>query len=401
MFNKYILVGATDRINYGDNLFPILVEKFLRESAEDSVEVKNYAVLNSNLESYGALPTLSMRNLYEDPFSKDSRIIVVGGEVLGGDWAGIYKYCNPIFHTVYNNRIGKKIISNEWVRMYLGGRGTYPFIPTPDMFKYDVSIAYNAVGGARNAKAAESIAPLLMQSAYASFRDNDTLTSLKAAGLRGGVLTPDSALLMSKVFSAEYINDRSSKVVKDFLTGKSYVYFQVGAFKGGRDYTTLTYQLINILEKTDLGLCLCPIGLAAGHDDHIALKKIYDILLKNKHANRVTFFPAPNIWDTMNLIKNSSCYLGTSLHGVITAQSFSVPYILINNKIKKGVEYIRSWSGLSLDNTVSSLDEFGELFLTLSLLEIKESIKSITEKQFKLAEENMRTILGLKNESSE
>lgn len=395
MFKKYALLGATDRINYGDNLFPILIQKYIRDEVGSDAQIKNYGVLASDLKSYGALPTHPVSKLYEDEFSKDARVIVVGGEVLGGDWAGIYKYCNPFFHTIYDNKIGKRLIPHNWVRSYLGGKGVFPFVPTPGMFKYDVSIAFNAVGGARDPRSAAAVVPLLQQSDYKSFRDQGVFTSLKKAGLNEAVLTPDSAILMSKVFSASYIDDHVNESSREYVNGEPYIYFQVGNFKGGQEVENLAKQLTRILTETDLRLCLCPIGLAAGHDDHIALGNIYEVLLKTVHKDRVAFFPAPNLWDTMLLIKQSACYLGTSLHGIITAQSFSIPYLLINEKIKKGVDYMQSWGVSDLVCTAASLEKFDEAFLAMPLRDISGLVRKATEIQLELAVKNMNAVLGI------
>lgn len=396
MFKKYALIGATDRVNYGDNLFPILISKYIEQMCGSDVIVRNYGVLSSDLNFYGAIPTQPLSELYGDSFAKDSRVIVVGGEVLGGNWASIYRYCNDYYHSIYSNRIGKRIIRNDWVRKYLGGKGEFPFIPTPNMFKYDVSIAFNAVGGARSSKIANDVAPLLRNADYVSVRDNNTASYLKKAGLKDFTVSPDSALLMSKVFSTEFINKKSTEQVRSFIDKKPYIYFQVGNYKGGGNVEEIVSQLNNILKETDFEICLCPIGLAAGHDDHIALENIYGYIINRGYSRRIHLISKPTIWDTMNLIKNSSCYLGTSLHGVITAQSFSIPYLLINNSIKKGVEYINSWGEVEISNVTSTIFNFDQKFLSMNLDELSKQIAVSTSIQIDLAVKNINDIVGVR-----
>ena len=93
-----------------------------------------------------------------------------------------------------------------------------------------------------------------------------------------------------------------------------------------------------IIDKYQLGICLCPIGTASGHSDDIALAKIYNLLKRKDNVLLVTF---PNIYDIMWLIKHSALYVGTSLHGTITALSFGVPFVAHGPlKLKN---YLETW----------------------------------------------------------
>jgi hypothetical protein len=392
---KFILLGATDRVNYGDNLFAVLIKAYIDKAFNGTARVKNYATLASDLQWYGALPTLPVRELYDDDFAEGARVIVVGGEVLGGNWAVIYQYCNPVFQKIYNTRIGRRIIHQNWVRVWLGGKGELPFVPTPELFRKKVSVVFNAVGGARNEGSAKKIAPMLKKAVYKSFRDQKTHQMLKQAGLDEGVLTPDSAILMSKILSKKRIESEVASQVKEYVEQRSYLYFQIGYFKGGKETVAIAEQLSLILKKTTFDLCLCPIGIAAGHDDHIALEKIYIELDLIGYGDRIDFFARPNMWDTMFLISKSACYMGTSLHGIITAQSFSVPYLLINEKILKAVDYMDCWGVGSAELTMSNLSRFGEKFMELELDHLRVIIKEKTQSQLDMAEINMNEVLGL------
>ena len=101
------------------------------------------------------------------------------------------------------------------------------------------------------------------------------------------------------------------------------------------------------------------------------------------------------MWDTMFLISKSACYMGTSLHGIITAQSFSVPYLLINETILKAVDYMDCWGVGSAELTMSNLSRFGEKFMELELDHLRVIIKEKTQSQLDMAEINMNEVLGL------
>ena len=45
----------------------------------------------------------------------------------------------------------------------------------------------------------------------------------------------------------------------------------------------------------------------------------------------------------MNIIRNASCYCGTSLHGLITSMSFSVPRVALLPTLRKQINYMDTW----------------------------------------------------------
>ncbi|HHT2290083.1 TPA: polysaccharide pyruvyl transferase family protein, partial [Raoultella ornithinolytica] len=78
MINKVVLYGAYDRYNYGDNLMPILLERFFRIKHPQKVERLEfiYASINSSdLSKYSCMPTVPMKSLLS--LDDNSTIIVV------------------------------------------------------------------------------------------------------------------------------------------------------------------------------------------------------------------------------------------------------------------------------------------------------------------------------------
>ena len=45
----------------------------------------------------------------------------------------------------------------------------------------------------------------------------------------------------------------------------------------------------------------------------------------------------------MNIIKNSQCYCGTSLHGLITSMAFHVPRVGLMPTHRKQINYMATW----------------------------------------------------------
>lgn len=102
--------------------------------------------------------------------------------------------------------------------------------------------------------------------------------------------------------------------------------------------------------------------------------------------DRLTYIPKPTIKEIVHLIAHLKCNIGTSLHGIITAMIYGVPYIGLNPKKEKLVSYNETWSIKELVK-IWSTDSFSEAAIhILSLNRLKllsEKIKSQTASQKK------------------
>ena len=103
-----------------------------------------------------------------------------------------------------------------------------------------------------------------------------------------------------------------------------------------------------VSKNHDLGIVLLPIGTASGHEDQIPLGQINTML-----DVAVEIHSEANIYDIMALIANARVFAGTSLHGNITAMSFSVPYIGLTDKVPKLEAYLRTWAVPELNHCIA------------------------------------------------
>ena len=95
--NIYIL-SASDRYNYGDLLFPIILIKELEKLGD--YKFFNIATIKSDLSKRGALPTQNYKALYSAT-GQNNYLIVAGGEVLGANWSRLYSFLKPLYYKVY------------------------------------------------------------------------------------------------------------------------------------------------------------------------------------------------------------------------------------------------------------------------------------------------------------
>lgn len=387
------ILGPFDRYNYGDLLFPLILRSKL---ASLEVGVSFYGLVCSDLSEYGAVKTKSITDLYSD-LSEGDKVIVAGGESLCTSWADLYSYISDPFDLIYGNRLAKAVDRRLGVfsllgRYLCGGKGEYPFLVSSEDIGHPVKLCFNAVGGAALASWPERRAYRFVQRLKGAqkigVRDNSTRTSLVRVIPDLDVeLVPDSAILMDQMFSdiLDLIRVRDK-----YNLPSQYIFFQVGNEKF-TDLGVIYRQLKLLADMTGYVIVLCAIGHALGHEDLKPLKRLYDRSLAEGRKDFIFIQDRLNVYDLMCLIKESSLYIGTSLHGVITSMSFGVPYVALNKDIVKVGEYLRTWGVAELDAQCSESEIFESARSALSVT--KESMLSIVASQKKLANEFLDRLL--------
>lgn len=345
MKKRLYILAPNDRFNYGDLLFPYILTHYFSAKFNDIVYV---STTESDLSDRGGIKTKSYSELFNVDANWENHLIVAGGESLCVRWFTILSYVVPWVRFLY--RLSWKIaglqISKSFPN-YCASFIEYVF-KTRTCFVFSVgknelpqfkSIAYNALGGSwlLNSEVLNNpkVCAILNSVDFFTVRDKVTSLALSRHGIKHSIC-PDTAILMSDVFREEMLlKNVSLTIIKEF-SETEYIFFQGNLNLWKRKYELAASQLMDLYNNTGCKICLCPIGEALGHSDQIALKKI-DSLLKCNH----TFIEQPNIFDIMWLIKHSRMYVGSSLHGTITAMSFGVPYIGYGAKKLKA--YIELW----------------------------------------------------------
>ena len=129
MKKNLMVIGPYDRYNYGDLLFPYMIEKELSEYYET---INFYGLIESDLSYVGGKKTRSIRQMRHDLKKiPNCHLIIAGGESLFAEWNLLYSFLSPkwiYFYRLY--RIIRRIIGNQAyfvfefiIRKILGGKG--------------------------------------------------------------------------------------------------------------------------------------------------------------------------------------------------------------------------------------------------------------------------------------
>ena len=370
--------AASDRNNYGDLLFPILMKKFLKNENLDFT-FSNYGIIKSDLACFGALPTLSFNELVKKSksSSENSYIVIAGGEVLGGGWLNLYRFVNTFWNSIYHNRYARFIVNKTSILEHYSlqiNHSSKPFILDGRQFK-NTKIVYNAVGaqGAKKMLASnKNYIKYFKNVSYLSVRDKVSKNHFDSFQIPNNLI-PDSALIMSDVIDTEF-DDYVTQDCRIIATQK-YAYVQLGNNKGPDDLKVFVQNLKKFSKQNDLKIVLCPIGLALDHSD--------DILLKNIQEGNpeFTYYHPKNLYEIMFLLKESRIYIGTSLHGVVTAQSFNKPFFVFPQKIPKLKIYIDTWFN-NPEKWYGEFEEYDKMQNIYSEFDIeKQTIETTRQKQ--------------------
>lgn len=349
---KISIVGAFDRFNYGDVLFGKVAEANFAKALPDAAQ-SFFALRTADLTAEGGTTTKPLRAIYDIRPDEGQKHIVMlsGGEVLSPTWTQMAEHHVPRQVSVYlkklHYRTGHAAWDPLWRRIY-GCPNLTPWVIDPHQLqKPDQSyVVYNAVGGTttKTLSAGQMTwqKDALSRATWLTVRDQVTSDALAARGLPAPEVVPDSAVTMAKLLTP----DAAQRYRRDILAhaglrDQPYVCMQTGAGWAKGNYDEIAQHLREIHARTGLQILSFAIGRAAGHDDQIASARINDIL-----GHETWFGEAPHtlpVNGIMALIAGSACYVGTSLHGFITAFSFGRPRVGLMPQLLKVTGFRDSW----------------------------------------------------------
>jgi hypothetical protein len=393
--NKILIIGAFDRFNYGDLLFPIIIEQQLK-TYSNALDIEYFGIVESDLSSLGGKPTKSIQQFYEscEKGTQRANIIVAGGESIAVTWNSLLVALNKRYKIVrrYQHHFEKFIDLNKFAKNILKGQTELPFVFNSGDFKNVDHVIFNSLGGSEIPdsifKKVKGLRKKLQQVDYFSVRDKVTKLNMDQRDIPTE-LFPDSAILMAKFYPIDTLQALVSSEVRSYVEKHrgNYVFFQINRNHAKNQEEQIASQLNAIHKQAQTEICLCPIGKASNHDDDEALRKILPHL-----KNTGKFFEEVSVWDIMYLIANSKCYIGTSLHGAITAMSYAVPYIGVN--VTKLNSYLSTW-GIDGINKIVKIDSLFEQF-NIAVNISKEELMRARDFQFQEIEksfEHMKKLL--------
>jgi len=204
---------------------------------------------------------------------------------------------------------------------------------------------YNSMGGwplrAYAPTARTSIVSGLVKASFLSVREKESASILRELGLAAPVhVAPDCIFLLSDMLPKDALADKASAEVKELVRESGdYVCFQCHPRYGEENRKELARELLSLASQTGLNILLTPIGRIYSFEDDIFLHSLSGDL-----GNRARMLPSPaGIYDIAHALASARMFLGTSLHGVITALTYEIPFVPLRSADPKLANNIDSW----------------------------------------------------------
>ncbi len=344
---KNIVFGAIGRHNFGDLLFPHIIQKMNPDKSFTFCDL-----IDADMTPHGGHKVESIFKHLNEP----TNVIHVGGEVATATLEdGIYMHLGVYDHPLYRNFDKTKL-------GYLLEKGS---------FRNPGKFIANAIGGTVfNATGNHQDDMITRNRIEGAKQVLNTYDLVSHRDLAGGV--PDSAVMTRELFG--------DKIESKLWHKKQYDYIAVQIEEDTlrRNFNTIR----DILLKQKKNVVFFCAGTHRGSD---SLEMYYRLLNLGGHFSICVL---TDIWEICSLISAADALISTSLHARIIAGLYGVPRISISDKTKLK-QYVNLWDG---DGPLLSLNQIGNISHHIDNLPDKTEEVNLVDEYRKFSDQ-MTTLL--------
>lgn len=327
--------AAFDMPNYGDLLYAIVFEKMLKIH-NSKTEIKRFSFLGEQAPNNAGYKTHRIKELLFAPKNSSSHLLIGGGDVLQEE--GIWLADN--YKIRYRSHLKKSLLfqSNVFLRKLfkkkpldiqklfyereLNYPSTGPFIIDPDDFSSLKSVTYCSCGAPYKFERKEEIRRTFNKANFIYVRDKISANKLLEAEVDREIhIAPDIIVTLSDFFDKTTEAEKGRRILQKFgvNTNQNILCFQ-SFLQSKQNKVEILNELKLYQKRTKNEIILMPIGYC--HSDHIYLQE-----LAKESEGVLKYIGVYSIFDMLSVIAASNTFLGTSMHGNITAFSFGIPHI--------------------------------------------------------------------------
>ena len=394
-------LGTFDVENYGDLLYPLILRHLIKAG------VQHYSLLPGDAPYAAGFQTEAIGRIFEsqDPLT----IIIGGGDIVRTDselMARHYGRNSRVSHKRLRHSIGvigwigyelrEKLPRTDaagfyarrfrarWMRYPAIG----PFIVAAQDLPPGSAVSYVSCGVPHEFAPSQidAVKTAFEQASFVYLRDEDSAQKLWRAGVTRELhVAPDLAVILSDVFNQADTARRGHELLSQLGITKAtpVLCFQTQPYPGFSQEEILD-RLNAYCDRTKSKVVLLPLGYC--HGDHEFLQS-----LAQRANGRLHYANVNSIFDMMALIAASNVFVGTSLHGNITAFSFGIPHVfgpLPVSKTRGFLEVtnlpaelrVNSWS--EVDQAIDCATSLGPDFFANRSREAKAKVYRVMEQLF-------------------
>jgi hypothetical protein len=343
--------------NYGDLLYPIIFKMLTKKHGIDS----DFLPLGFIKGPAPCSANYTVHNINEVIKSSLSHLVIGGGDILRTDVLGIARPYSYIYKQKLSNQIlnqlkkvffGKQYLTEEFVKLYMGYSSIAPFILNKTHFSTIGSIVYCSCGVPFifPAEKSHAIRKAFETASFIYLRDTLSRDKLRAIGVRRHIeVAPDMIVTLSDFFDLKEEQAKGHTLLDKYGVNisKEIICFQSCPQRTNLDEILL--QLTKLKDKTGAEVVLLPIGYA--QKDHLFLQR-----LAKRSRGSLKYIGTQSIFDVISVLATCNSFIGTSMHGNITAFSFGIPHLFGPIGVDK-VEGFLKVVGLGMDFKLGSWSE--------------------------------------------
>ncbi len=291
--------GTFDVANYGDLLFPRLLEWRLADISDEIVHISPVG----GIQIYRDVAVSHSLADVQRAETQFDAVVVGGGNIIHDNGTNLSAY--------------KSVKRVAYPRLWLGA--------TQLATRQRIPLVVNAPGVPK--VPGKMAAPLTRRFAsradYLSVRDTYSQEVLRSIGVPGATVVPDSALELRNMFTTDAPTNLDLPKPLAAILDSRFVAVHINERYKGGDLASLARSLDELSGILEARVVLIAIGPCHG-DDAFAEK-----VAAQMQSDPVVFGAPKAVEDVAYVISRSCAYVGSSMHGFITAASFGVPGLIV------------------------------------------------------------------------
>jgi hypothetical protein len=328
--------GTFDVENYGDLLYPIIFAKMFQQRGETR-EIRKFSFMESESLQDSGYTTRPIQQLLLSWQKQPHSLVIGGGDLLRTDWdlvashypsTGLSQKGQPLpFHLrrLFLKRRKRRLnAASKFRHLYMNYPAVGPFMIDPGEFSNLTSVAYCSCGVPFpfDDTVRRQVASTFDKSNFLYVRDRQSQNALVQAGVKRKIhVAPDLIVALSDLFdpATERIKGRSILEKKGVDMHRPVLCVQSNP-QPPENSAELLKQLKAYQKRTRCEVVLLP--LARCHGDNEYLKQ-----LAQDSNGAFKCIELDSIFEIIATLGACNVFLGTSLHGNITAFSFGIPHL--------------------------------------------------------------------------
>jgi hypothetical protein len=395
MKEKFVVghLCASDMENYGDLIYPVLFAKMLGHRRQPA-EIRRFSILGSESFQDSGHDSEPLQELFSSPNEPLHTLVVGGGDVLRTDWnlvASHYHSTNPPRkYETLRFRLRQLLLKYLNPRLDDAGmlRAVHMSYPTAGPFIIDPgrvakSVAYCSCGVpfTFGDEVRQRVAEAIDQAIFVYVRDHQSRETLIQAGVTREIhVAPDFIMALSDYFdpTTERRKGRALMQREGVDIQKQVLCVQSNP-QSPETRAELCGQLLAYKQKTGCEVVLLPLGKCHGDPEY--LQGLAEI-----SAGEFKYLPFESIFDLIAVLAACDIFVGTSMHGNITALSFGIPLLFGPIAVRKAEGFLdivqlppelklKSWS--ELEQKLDLVTSFGGKFFADKAATAKQRVHQV------------------------